>query len=427
MPPREPAAAAAARRRGLNENYARELMELHTLGVDGGYTQKDVRRSRARSPAGRSPTAPGWRLPFEPRMHDDGEKIVLGQRIKAGGNEGRRAGARHPRRASVDGALHRHEAGAPLRRRRSARPRSSSARRHASRAPTATSARSCGPSSRRRSSSPRSAYARKVKTPFEFVVSAVRATGTDVANAHAARAGAARSGHADLRRQPPTGYADKADAWVNTGALLNRMNFAVSLTSGQHARRAPAGARAGDPRRPIDSLGDGAGRRCHASTRQRSRRQRPRRRMALILGSPEFQREARSMISRRVFLKNGGLALVSLGFAPAVPRAHAAAAAARASADRDLPARRRRRPEHGRAVRRARLLRGPAEHRHRRARLGPGAASISTASSACIRAARRSSRSTTRGSWRSSTPAARPTRRARTSTRRTTWRRRLRA
>ena len=102
-------------------------MELHTLGVDGGYTQKDVQEvARAFTGWTIAQPAPGRRLPFEPRMHDDGEKIVLGHKIKAGGGQKRRrAGARHPGRASGDGAVHRHQAGAALRRRRRRRRRSS--------------------------------------------------------------------------------------------------------------------------------------------------------------------------------------------------------------------------------------------------------------------------------------------------------------
>src|SRR5262245_40163163 len=74
------------RSRGLNENYAREIMELHTLGVDGGYTQKDVQEV-ARCFTGwtiRGPRA-GGDFYFNPKMHDDGEKIVLGKKIPAGG------------------------------------------------------------------------------------------------------------------------------------------------------------------------------------------------------------------------------------------------------------------------------------------------------------------------------------------------------
>jgi uncharacterized protein (DUF1800 family) len=90
------------RRRGLNENYARELMELHTLGVDGGYTQKDVQEV-ARAFTGWTIEMPrqGGAFRFEPRLHDNGEKIVLGTKIPRGG--GKRDGemvldllARHP-------------------------------------------------------------------------------------------------------------------------------------------------------------------------------------------------------------------------------------------------------------------------------------------------------------------------------------------
>src|SRR5438552_6679804 len=89
---------ANARRRGLNENYAREIMELHTLGVDGGYTQQDVREvarcftgwsigsEGARQPAiGRYAISTSFR--FYPQLHDDGEKTVLGQKIDAGGGQ----------------------------------------------------------------------------------------------------------------------------------------------------------------------------------------------------------------------------------------------------------------------------------------------------------------------------------------------------
>ena len=74
------------RQRGLNENYGRELLELHTLGVDGGYTQKDVTEV-ARCFTGWTIRQPQREAEFEfnPRMHDEGEKIVLGVRIPAGG------------------------------------------------------------------------------------------------------------------------------------------------------------------------------------------------------------------------------------------------------------------------------------------------------------------------------------------------------
>ena len=103
MPPQN---QQAPRRNGLNENYARELMELHTLGVDGGYTQQDIIEvARALT---------GWTLAngcedggfrFTPALHDRGEKKVLGQTIRAGGgiDDGEKR-ARHRRRASVDRA-----------------------------------------------------------------------------------------------------------------------------------------------------------------------------------------------------------------------------------------------------------------------------------------------------------------------------------
>src|SRR5689334_22101482 len=76
------------RSRGLNENYARELMELHTLGVDGGYTQKDVIEvARALTGWGIRPPAQGGGFIFRPEWHDAGEKTILGQRFPAGHGE----------------------------------------------------------------------------------------------------------------------------------------------------------------------------------------------------------------------------------------------------------------------------------------------------------------------------------------------------
>ena len=71
----------------------------------------------------------------------------------------------------------------------------------------------------------------KVKTPFEFVVSALRDTGAEVSDASAVVRRLGQLGMPLYGAQPPTGYADTANAWVNTGALVNRMNFAVDLTN----------------------------------------------------------------------------------------------------------------------------------------------------------------------------------------------------
>ena len=78
-----------------------------------------------------------------------------------------------------------------------------------------------------------SSYRAKVKTPFEFVVSAIRATGMQVSNALPLVQSLRDLGMPLYGSQPPTGYPDRADAWVNTGALLNRMNFAVALAGGR--------------------------------------------------------------------------------------------------------------------------------------------------------------------------------------------------
>ena len=247
------------RARGINENYARELMELHTLGVDGGYTQHDVQEV-ARAFTGWTIDQPrqGGGFRFEPRLHDDGEKVVLGHRIKAGG--GRDDGeevldilARHPSTRN----LHRDQARPPLRVRHAA-----GVARRARRGGFRSSDGDIREVVRAIITSPEffSAAARqaKVKTPFEFVASALRTTGTEAANPQPFVQALRELGMPPYQCQPPTGYADRADAWVNTGALLARMNFAVQLASG---RLRGVGA----PAEPDADL-------------------------ALRLGSPEFQR-----------------------------------------------------------------------------------------------------------------------------------------
>jgi uncharacterized protein (DUF1800 family) len=218
--------------RGLNENYGRELMELHTLGVDGGYTQKDVTEV-ARALTGWTVQTPrlGGSFKFDPRLHDEGEKVVIGHTIRAGGGE--RDGeevldilARHPSTAHFIATK-------LVRRFVSDTPPAALVDRVAARfRETGGDLREVV---RAILTSPEffstDALRAKVKTPLEFVVSAARATGADVRDARPLVREVSEMGMLLYQCQPPTGYKDTADAWVNTGALVSRMNFALSLTS----------------------------------------------------------------------------------------------------------------------------------------------------------------------------------------------------
>ena len=220
--------------KGINENYGRELMELHTLGVDGGYTQKDVTEV-ARALTGWTIDRPrqGGGFTFNARSHDTGQKIVLGHVIKAGGGESDGEQvldilAKHPSTATFVATK--------------------LARRFVSDTPSpALVERAAG---RFRDSggdlrevvrailtSPEflslDAYRAKVKTPFEFVVSALRATSAEVHDARPLVREVQQLGMPLYMCQPPTGYKDTSDAWVNTGALVGRMNLAVRLAAGQ--------------------------------------------------------------------------------------------------------------------------------------------------------------------------------------------------
>jgi uncharacterized protein (DUF1800 family) len=290
-------ANAQNKRRGLNENYARELMELHTLGVDGGYTQKDVQEV-ARAFTGWTIANPrlGGSFYFDPRMHDDGEKTVLGHQIKAGG--GKSDGdkvldllAAHPSTAKFIATklARRFVADEPppaLVDRAAARFRQTNGDIREVVRTIVTSPEFFAPE----------AYRAKVKTPFEFVVSAVRASGTDTANALPLVAAVRNLGMPLYGCQPPTGYADKAEAWVNSGALLNRMNFAVSLTS---SRPRGGGVRPLQDRAsastPVTSDGlvasSLAGEISESTAATVAKATTQPEALALVLGSPEFQRK----------------------------------------------------------------------------------------------------------------------------------------
>jgi uncharacterized protein (DUF1800 family) len=239
-------------RRGINENYARELMELHTLGVDGGYTQKDVQEV-ARCFTGWTIFAPrgagaaaqaimngrladrlrtdAGKFFFNPRAHDDGEKIVLGHKIPAGG--GAKDGlmvldivAHHPATAKfIATKLVRHfvsDDPPPALVERVAQTflKTDGDIREVLKAiffsPEFNSA---------------DAYRAKIKRPFELAISAVRTLGADTNGGPQMHQWIARMGQPLYGFQTPNGYSDVAENWVNTGALLERMNFALSLAS----------------------------------------------------------------------------------------------------------------------------------------------------------------------------------------------------
>jgi uncharacterized protein (DUF1800 family) len=215
--------------RGLNENYGRELMELHTLGVDGGYAQKDVTEV-ARAFTGWTIERPreNPQFKFDERIHDPDPKIVLGKKIHAGGvKDGERVIellAKHPSTAKfISTKL---------------------ARRFVSDNPPPALVARMADTFRKSDGdirdvlrtmiySPefwsRDAYRAKIKTPFEFVASTVRALGADVDTTMPLVQWVGRIGEPLYQCQPPTGYSDKAEAWVNAGALLNRLNFSLAL------------------------------------------------------------------------------------------------------------------------------------------------------------------------------------------------------
>jgi uncharacterized protein (DUF1800 family) len=224
-----PAQNKKKQERGLNENYGRELMELHTLGVDGGYKQKDVTEV-ARCFTGWTIEKPREvaQFKFDEKMHDPTPKMVLGKKIHAGGmKDGEQVIemlAKHPSTAKFISAK-------LARRFVSDDPPPALVERMAR-----TFLRSNGDIRevmRTMIYSPefwtREAYRAKIKTPFELVVTSVRALGTDVDTPMPLVQWVARIGQPLYQCQPPTGYSDKAEAWVNTGALLNRLNFSLAL------------------------------------------------------------------------------------------------------------------------------------------------------------------------------------------------------
>jgi len=217
---------------GLNENYGRELLELHTLGVDGGYSQQDVINvARALTGWTIRPPAAGGGFIFRPEMHDAGEKIVLGHKLKA--NRGIEDGedvldivSRHPSTAKYIAAK-------LARRFISDNPPQAVVDRAAqvfmkSDGDIREVVRAIITSNEFYS---RQAFRSKVKSPFEVVVSAMRAMNAAPDSTPRTAQMIAYLGQPIYGHQAPNGWPETGDAWMNTGAILNRINFGMAAAA----------------------------------------------------------------------------------------------------------------------------------------------------------------------------------------------------
>jgi uncharacterized protein (DUF1800 family) len=289
-PPKPQPGRPAPRVPGLNENYGRELLELHTLGVDGGYTQRDVVEV-ARAFTGWTMRNPhdGLGFTFNDRMHDHGRKRVLGHTLEAGrGIEDGEAVldivAQHPatarfiatklaRRFVADDPPTALIAAAAQTFRRTDGDLRETLR------VILTSPEFFSPEARRA----------KMKTPFEFVASALRATGASIDNVRPLVSAIEGLGEPLYQCQPPTGFGDRERDWINTGALVARLNFAQALASnGLNAATLGGRSEAGLRELLEEILADDLSRGTRAAVQQTGPPVALR--LGLALGSPEFQR-----------------------------------------------------------------------------------------------------------------------------------------
>jgi len=216
---------------GLNENYARELMELHTLGVNGGYTQTDVTQV-ARVFTGWTVDQPqrGGEFKFDENRHEPGVKKVLGKKIKEHGEmEGREVLHMLATRPATARFICRKLA---IRFVGDEPPQALIDRMSAS---FLSSGGNLTAVLQTLFHSPEfwsnTTYRAKVKTPLEFVVSAARSSGAGADNLQPLANALRDMGMPLYGAVPPTGYKWDAADWVSTGALVNRMNFALSLAA----------------------------------------------------------------------------------------------------------------------------------------------------------------------------------------------------
>ena len=301
-------------RRGINENYARELMELHTLGVDGGYTQKDVQEvarcftgwtifqprggaAAANAMMGEAGRRNAGTFFFNARVHDDGEKTVLGHKIPASG--GFKDGlmvldilAHHPSTAKfIATKLVRHFV--------ADNPPQSLVDRVA-----ATFTKSDGDIRETlktiffsKEFNSVEAYRVKIKRPFELVISAIRSLGADTNGGPGTHQWIARMGEPLYGFQTPNGYSDAAESWVNTGGLLERMNFGLALANNRVQGTRVNLAKNGEQAKVMDEYlntllaGDISAATREALLKQLEPTDPVTKVVGLILGSPEFQRQ----------------------------------------------------------------------------------------------------------------------------------------
>jgi uncharacterized protein (DUF1800 family) len=297
---------ARGRFKGLNENYARELMELHTLGVNGGYTQKDVVTLAKiltgwtiQRPNAKNPSPQGFR--FDAKRHDSSPKVFLGKTIQS---KGEAEGEEALNILAASPATARHISYQLAQYFVADKPPESLVNR------LTQNYLSTGGNIKNLLKTLFSSsefqdpkfYQAKFKTPYQYVLSAVRATGVEVRNVRPIYTTLQQLGMPLYGCQSPDGYKNTKDAWLNPDAMTRRLSFATALASGRiplsaapskslGRERSPQGPSQGSPiaasLHPIQltqTLGNGFS----LKTQQAIANNPPQLQSALLLGSPEF-------------------------------------------------------------------------------------------------------------------------------------------
>ena len=285
---------------GLNENYARELMELHTLGADGGYTQADV-IALAEILTGWGLNRPKMPPPdrsgfyFDPSRHQWGTKRFLGREIAPGGAA---EGVAALDMLAKSAATARHIAGKLAQHFIADAPPPALVEQLAARFQESGGDITAVLQTLFASREFRGSIAAKYKSPYRYVLSAVRAAGVPVTNPRPLLGTMTRLGQPLYFCATPDGYRDTEEAWLSPDATVMRVNFATALASGHlplqaapeaQGRVIEASASGAEPvdATPLDSLlGPAIGQRTRAAVAAAPAELRA----ALILGSPDFMR-----------------------------------------------------------------------------------------------------------------------------------------